>query len=269
MTDENPLAILTQAERQLSQASDIVDILTLRTKAKAIEVIGVAQGFGEIAQRAKLFQLRAERKAGDWLSDNIRPGKPSHDERVTIADLDIDYNDSSRWQLMAKLPEDKFCSWVDDRIQRGFEITAGGLRQYTRNYLNKYQATNSRGEKVDIIKAPTRTLYLKPPDGVCSLTGYAIWCDGPLQGHHMINKGKVGGNAEARKILVACPDEIMADVCVAHNIGRMADTPEARKILLLQKIHKYGYNHMKEWFEVFLSTFKVRPHEWELEVLLS
>lgn len=104
----------------------------------------------------------------------------------------------------------------------------------------------------------------------CALEGFIIRCnDGELQGHHIINKSKTLGNKEGRAILAACPDEIMAQVCYAHNVDRLADSRAAAKILLLQKIYEHGWSHMKEWFDVFLATFKVHPTELELERLLE
>lgn len=109
--------------------------------------------------------------------------------------------------------------------------------------------------------------YLKAP--ACALEGYIIKCDGPMTGGHIIHKGEVQGNAKAREILAACPPEIMTVQCYDHNISRWANTREAKKILLLQKIYEFGWDHIAEWFDVFLATFKVHPVELELERLLS
>jgi len=112
-------------------------------------------------------------------------------------------------------------------------------------------------------------LFLDPKE--CSLEGFKIRCVGDL------NKTMVGGNKKARAILVEQARifhengkaEIMTKVCYGHNVGRLADTPAARKILLLQKIYEFGWFHTKEWFDVLLATFKRYPTELELERLLS
>ena len=114
----------------------------------------------------------------------------------------------------------------------------------------------------------TSGIYLLNPKGCC-LIGYGIRCDGPPTGGHILNKSKVRGNPEGRAILAACPDEIMTNQCYQHNVSRFADTPEAVKIMLLQKIYEHGYLHMAEWFDVFLATFKVHPTHLELERLIS
>lgn len=256
----NPLAQINKAEQALASASDIIDILELRTKAKAVEVVALAEGFGEIAQQAKIFQLRAERKAGGWLHENIVRGRPksSHNERIKLEDLDIDHNDSSRWQLMASIPEVKFNGWLDERMAKGQEITAGGLRNYARNIQGK-----------PVMGRTTSGIYVLNPVG-CALIGYEVRCDGPPTGGHIIHKGEVQGNDGARAILAACPPEIMAIQCYQHNVGRFANSPEAKRIQLIQKIYEFGYWHMAEWFEEFHKCFKKIPYpELELERLIS
>ena len=122
----------------------------------------------------------------------------------------------------------------------------------------------------------TSGIYVLNPVG-CALIGYGCQCHGNLQGGHIIHKGEIQGNKEGRAILVAQAKlfietgttEIMTRQCEAHNIGRLANSPEAKRIQLLQKIYEYGYLHMEEWFEVFLATFKVHPTHLELERVIS
>ena len=261
----SPLSQINKAEAALANASDIVDILELRTMAKAVEVVALAESFGDVAQQAKIFQLKAERRAGLWLSENIQRGGSSMSHHVTLADIEVSRKDSSRWQLMATVEEERFNDWIDDRVAKGQEVTAGGLRNYARNIQGRA-----------IVGRATSGIYILNPAG-CSLIGYGCQCVGNLQGGHIIHKGEVQGNKEGRAILVAQAKlfietgtaEIMALQCEAHNIGRLANSPEAKKIQLLQKIYRYGYLHMSDWFGTFLSTFKVHPTDLELERLIS
>lgn len=260
MTQKDPMIRLSKAEQALAEAGDIIDILDLRTKAKAIETIAVAEHLGDIAQQAKVFQIKAERKAGEWLMANIRPGRPTEDDTVKLTDLDITYNDSSRWQLIARLDEAKFQGWLDERLSKGQEVTAGGLHAYAKNSLGLGGGGGSTS---------TARLLLDPVN-TCALQGYAIRCDGPPQRGHIIHKGDVQGNDKARAILAAIPDEIMAWQCSSHNVGRFANTSEAKRIQLLQKIYQYGWLHMYDWFEYFHSCFKKSPRpDLRLEYLLE
>ena len=261
----NPLAQINKAEAALANASDIVDILELRTMAKAVEVVALAESFGDVAQQAKIFQLKAERRAGSWLSENIQRGGNAKSHHVTLADIEVSRKDSSRWQLIATIPDDRFDDWIDDKLSRGQEVTAGGARNLARNIQGR-----------PIVGRATSGIYILNPVG-CALIGYGCQCVGNPQGGHIIHKGEIQGNKEGRAILVAQARlfietgtaEIMARQCMAHNIGRLANSPEAKRIQLLQKIYEFGYIHMEEWFEVFLGTFKVWPTDLELERLIS
>jgi hypothetical protein len=112
-----------------------------------------------------------------------------------------------------------------------------------------------------------RGLWLVPPLGVCCLEGYKIECHGRLTGQHILNKSKARGNPAVRAILVACPDEIMAQVCEAHNISRVADERQAQRILLTQKIYRFGYPHMAAWFDAL--PWKVLSERFTLEGILA
>lgn len=258
------LAQLTRAERALAQAETMSELLDLRSMAAGMQALAAAQGAAETAQAAKLFQLRIERKAGAWLSQHIKRGRKSDDE-LTLDQLEIDHNASARWQLIASVPDERFAAWVDERMARGQELTAGGLRMYARHI------SNGGNPETLHVSASTQlarsSIWLVPPDGRCALEGYRIRCAGPLTGQHIINKSKSRGNDAVRAVLVSCPDELMAQVCYQHNVGRMADTPDAVRILLLQKVYRYGWQHMRDFINAL--PWKVQPPELTLERLLA
>jgi ParB family chromosome partitioning protein len=135
MTNENTaLAEISEAERRLQLADDFGEVLLLRDEAAAYQLFANAQGFKEAAQKAKIFQLRAERKAGAWLAENVKAGNPqlSHDATIGLPD-GIDGYESSRWQMEARLPEEKFNEWVDGCLSTGKEISAAALQRYSKN----------------------------------------------------------------------------------------------------------------------------------------
>jgi hypothetical protein len=255
----DPLALISKADAALSAAVEITEMMDLRAQAKAVEAAAVALGLAEVAQHAKVFQLRAERKAGGWLTEHIRRGRPSEssqDGRVLLSDLDIGYNDSARWQSLASIPQEKFNSYLDEHLSRGWEVTAGGLRRYAQN-VNAPRDARPRMASV----------FLHVPSGTCALYGYLIGCSGELQGHHLISKDMARGNDEIRDLLRTCPPELMAKVCVAHNVGKIADSHGARRILLLQKVYEYGLVHM--WNYINSLPWKVRMPEERFEAMLE
>jgi len=117
----------------------------------AMAIMAGAQGFKEASQKAKAFQLRAERKAGDWL-DKYGPGhggdhkSSSHDAILKLEDLEVDPSESSRWQLEAQLPAPKFDAWIDGCLATGKEITAAGLRREVREDQMEEQRTGEQRE---------------------------------------------------------------------------------------------------------------------------
>lgn len=90
MEENTALMEISAAEQALQRADDIGDILVLRDKSAAIQIFANAQGFKEAAQKAKIFQLKAERKAGNWIDKNV-------DHRGAVAGNDL--------QDVSRLPE--------------------------------------------------------------------------------------------------------------------------------------------------------------------
>lgn len=75
------------------------------------------------------------------------------------------------------------------------------------------------------------------------------------------------GNPTVRAYLVTTPPKLTSWVCAAHNVGRLADTRAARKILLLQKIDEYGYEAME--IEINGLPWKVKLEQLALARLVA
>jgi hypothetical protein len=245
------LATISAAEQALQRAEDIIDILDLQEKCRGIEALVHAIDAGyELEQRATIMRLRCERKAGSWLAENVRRGNPEllGEHTFTLGDVGITRWQSSRWQAYAKLDEEKFNGWIDENLAKGWDVSAAGLYRY---------AMNSHYKKHD---KPTGQLVLDPKKGTCALRGFLLRCDGPITGQHIISYQMARGNITIHNILKQCDDEIMADCCYRHNVGKMADAPAARKVLLLQKVHKYGWGHMQHYINIYIGQ------HWKLQV---
>lgn len=261
MTDsDRALAELSLAEQSLARAEDIVEVLQIRTKARAIEslVHAIEAGY-ELEQKATIFRLKAERKAGAWLADNVKAGNPqlSNSSRgVKLEDVGISRWQSQRWQSYASLSEARFHGWIDDALAKGSDVSGAGLFKYAQNAHAK-----------DEQRPPSNTLYLFPPPYMCALHGFMVRCQGELQGHHLISKNMARGNDAIRDILRTCPEELMASVCLQHNVQKYADAPRARRILLLQKIYLHGWAHMERVINSL--PWKVPMHSLTLEGMLD
>ncbi len=152
----NAIVEISKAEMALEKANDIHEMLILRDTASAYEVLANAQGFKEAAQKAKIFQLKAERKAGDWLAENVtHVGGDANtlSQDGTALPEGITRNESSKWQLEASLPEEMFNDWVDDSLAKGYEISASGLQKLAKNHKQKEERENiaDAGKNIDPI----------------------------------------------------------------------------------------------------------------------
>ena len=165
MDENNAIVEINKAELALERANDIHEMLILRDTSAAYELLTNAQGFKEAAQKAKIFQLKAERKAGDWLAVNVdHAGGNSQLYQDGTADPlpeGISRNESSRWQLEASLPEEKFNDWVDDSLSSGKEITATALQKLAKDH--KIEKNRGEFKKQELPINIYDIIYADPP----------------------------------------------------------------------------------------------------------
>jgi hypothetical protein len=108
-------------------------------------------------------------------------------------------------------------------------------------------------------------------DRYCRLKGlYGVKCTQKIELHHIINFSQARGNTAVRQILKSNPPELTEWVCSAHNVGRWADTSEARSRLLRLKIQEFGYEHMRWFVDEFIGDlWKIPRPEMRLDALLG
>ena len=111
----------------------------------------------------------------------------------------------------------------------------------------------------------TSGIYILNPVG-CSLIGYGCQCTGVCQNGHIINTSKARGNKLGVKKYLK-HDINISPQCVAHNVGRVADSYDARKIQLLQKIFKHGWSDVKDYYDNV--PWKIHKPEFEIERMLE
>ena len=70
--------------------------------------------------------LRAQRRAGQWLNENIPHGgyRRSRSHVVTLTDLGISRMQSHRWRLLASVPDNVFEAHIVVRVPPGGEADA-------------------------------------------------------------------------------------------------------------------------------------------------
>lgn len=133
-TLEDAFDTVRQALEVTNSFNEVKDIRdqaeTLRAHAKR------AKWSLEIQNKCAEIKLRAERKAGSILATFTVKGGERHNspdgscERYSILqDLDISWNQSSRWQAISRIPDEKFEDFLHTSRVFNTELTqAGALR---------------------------------------------------------------------------------------------------------------------------------------------
>lgn len=134
------------AERALMEAHTLAEVVEVRDQAEAIRLLVSRQRRGlEWQNRAAEIKMRAERKAGELLSEVPRDpgGRPAqnsnHDGgsfQGAIDEAGIPETTARRWQKVAEVPEEEFEEYVSAHEE---EITTAGL-------LRKAHVSHNSGE---------------------------------------------------------------------------------------------------------------------------
>jgi len=144
MTD-NALQNISQAELALNNASNINEIVNLRAFGRTLEVFLEAQERKEEAQQAKIFQLKAQIRAGKWLDENIaheggRPLKQSQD--VTVLPEGVTKNESSRWQKQYKAGLSRLETYIANCKDDDEEISEAGFMRFINVHVGQNSGEN-------------------------------------------------------------------------------------------------------------------------------
>ena len=132
------LACFEEAKAALARATRVAEVKGVRDKAEALRQYFRQAGESLVMQnQCAEIKIRAERRAGELLAERTahvggRPGEnPSHDASgfapSKLADIGINYSQSSRWQTMANLPEETVERYIAETRARGDELTSAGL----------------------------------------------------------------------------------------------------------------------------------------------
>ena len=134
----NTLQTINKAKLALAEARDIYEVLDIRDKAMVASAYADAKGASEVANIAKEVQLRAERKAGEFLRSVPRnPGARTdltsvHNEprlQDVVDDVGVSMPTAKRWQKSADVPEEQFEEYIIKTLSSGDELTSAGVQR--------------------------------------------------------------------------------------------------------------------------------------------
>ncbi|GAI92634.1 unnamed protein product, partial [marine sediment metagenome] len=121
----------------IQECHKVDEVKLIRDKAEAYRYALIqAKESPEYIRMAEEIKVRAERKAGELLPEQITIGTKSHP--MTLSDMEISKNQSSNWQWIASIPKEIF----ENYIQSSEEITTSG----TVNLAKRLQRENEINE---------------------------------------------------------------------------------------------------------------------------
>lgn len=146
MNEDTALARISLAKKALAEAASLSDVLEIRDRATAMQAYANAKGADEAQQMALEIKLRAERKAGQFLKEQPRQekGRPKKSNNsLHLSDLGVTRMESSRWQKMADVPEEKF----EDLVSKSSGVTQSSiLKEAERQTKGKPHVAKATGE---------------------------------------------------------------------------------------------------------------------------
>ena len=164
---QNFLANLSRVKQILAETGDIRIVLDIRDAAVAANAYARAKSSDEVAQLAMDIKLRAERKAGGFLQEMkatkqiLSHERPRGSQAVTLSDLGINKMESTRWQRIALIPEERFESYLFNARQR----TQSALLTEARKILFDAELEAIRKEIPNIESIPGKynVIVVDPP----------------------------------------------------------------------------------------------------------
>jgi site-specific DNA-methyltransferase (adenine-specific) len=138
VTDVHTLVRFEAAKYALTQARSIDEVKDVRDKAEALRLYMRQAGESlEMQNDVAEIKLRAERRCGEMLQDMEKhpAGRPPENRSYdvtdslppTLAELGVSRNQSSRWQTIADMPEERFEEHIARTKARNDELTTAGI----------------------------------------------------------------------------------------------------------------------------------------------
>lgn len=132
----SPIVRYVEMCAAIRAAYEVDEVKDIRDKALAIQTYAQQANNEEAERQAREIRLRAERRAGELLTEmeKAKPGRrPANPSQATrdikpLAELGISYDQSSRWQKLAAIPEAEFeASLTDPEVK---PTTAGIIAKH-------------------------------------------------------------------------------------------------------------------------------------------
>jgi len=150
------LIFMDRARQELAKVTKIEEAKGIRDKAEVLRIYAKKIGKGlEVQNQCAEIKIRVERKAGELIPKQIITGGDPKSHDVTLKDLNISKMQSSRWQLIASIPEKQFEKHLAKIKATLEELTSSGFLNLARRIKPKIL--------IDPPEGKYNVIYADPP----------------------------------------------------------------------------------------------------------
>lgn len=150
---------LTEAHRALMEAKTIDEVKDVRDRAESLRLYAKQAGYGlEMQNACAEIKLRAERRAGELLKETINHngGRPEKNGNsvLPLHDFGLNKMQSSRFQTIARIPDEVFEAHIIETKTAKEELTSAGVMRLANNGLSQPMQVLLSHEAVDYYTPP-------------------------------------------------------------------------------------------------------------------
>ena len=152
------LVLYNKMKAAIEKCQSIDEIKEIRDKAEALRQYSKIAGDSEAMNKCAAIKIRAERRAGEMLKDieKNKGGRPSENrshDATSLSDLGLTKSDSSRWQRLANIPENRFDDFIEMVLERTKELTSAEALRFAASIRRDNERSeaikNGKGKKIE------------------------------------------------------------------------------------------------------------------------
>ena len=168
MSEEFGLVRWDAMKTAVAECHSVDEITQIRNQAEAYRyALKQAKESPEVIRKAEEIKLRAERRAGELLKETPKAkGAAEKDWNKTplkatraLSDMGISYDQSSKWQKIAEIPEEKF----ENFISVSEELSTAGIIRISRQAEREEKISKMRDANPEAPEGKYNVIVIDPP----------------------------------------------------------------------------------------------------------
>ena len=161
LPDGTSLILWNKMKSAVAECHSVDEVAQLRNQAEAYRyALRQAKESPEVIRKAEEIKLRAERRAGELLKKIIfisnQYESQSNGTTTTLKEIGVSKDQSSKWQKIASIPEEKFENFLS--VQK--ELSTAGVLNYKKSLDRQERVETTETPRLDGIY---RVIYADPP----------------------------------------------------------------------------------------------------------